>query len=225
LIAFDGPFQKISLIAKDRAKRNDTIHLAPLPWKIEGKATLAYSIFEHLPETSVIVQTIAGGYGVLGLELGIRRLKQLGLRSIEKYRYELFQIEGADTFTKLMPLNREIFETDLKLPINPFEPTLQSTNPLSTFNLIRKIVVETKSNIDSVTREQVINEKEFFEEECQSLGIDISFVDEKSPFISWSGLVKAKESKRLFASDKIVIIITGSPKRVGETPELNLILD
>ncbi|KKR60778.1 MAG: hypothetical protein UU01_C0034G0008 [Parcubacteria group bacterium GW2011_GWA2_40_37] len=225
LVAYDGPFQQISQIAKERAKNNNTLHLAPLPWKIEGKATLAYAIYENIPQANVIVQTIAGGYGVLGLQLGIKRLRQLNLMN-EKItpRYELFQIEGADTIAKLMPLNREINETDLKLPINPFEPTLQSTNPLSTFNLIRNIAIETNSNIDSVQTEDVISSRAFFEEECHFLGVDISFEDEKSPFISWAGLVNAKNKKRFLPSDKIVVIVTGSKRRSGKVPKPSLII-
>lgn len=225
LIGYNGPFQDISVIAKNKAQQNDTIHLAPLPWKIEGKAILAYNIFENLPDTNVIVQTIAGGYGVLGMELGIKRLKRLKLFSGENYRYDLFQIEGADTITKLMPLNKEITETDLKLPVNPFEPTLQSTNPLSTFNLIRDILVGTGSNINSVTPEEVIENSSFFETECRNLGIEISFLDEKSPFISWAGLVKASNNKKLSKTDRIVIIVTGSKIRTGKIPEPDIIFN
>ena len=224
LISYDGPFQNISSIAKNRANRTNAIHLAPLPWKLEGKATLAYSIFENLPETNMIVQTIAGGYGVLGLNLGIERLNQLGLKFNNDYRYKLFQIVGADTFAKLLPLGRNIYDTDLKLPVNPFEPTLQSTNPLSTFNLVRDVVNKTNSSIDSVTAREVLETKNVFEKECQNLGVNISFNDEKSPFISWAGLVKAKKAKKLLITDKIVIIVTGSYMRTGKTPSPDLIL-
>ena len=48
LIAYNGAFQDISAFAKNRAKQNDTIHLAPFPWKIEGKATLAYVILKKI---------------------------------------------------------------------------------------------------------------------------------------------------------------------------------
>jgi threonine synthase len=224
LLAYDGPFQKISAIAKFNAQKFNTLHLAPLRWKIEGKATLAYTIFENLPETNVIVQTIAGGYGVLGLELGIKRLIQLGLLDENNYRYKLFQIDGADTFTKLLPLERDIYETELMLPVNPFEPTLQSTNPLSTFNLVRDVVTRTKSSIDSVTTNEVLQSKEVFEKECLDHGINISFEDEKSPFISWAGLVKAKKDGKLLESDRMVIIVTGSQKRTGEVPSPDYVL-
>ncbi len=224
LIAYNGPFQEISSLAKKRAKENGSMHLAPLHWKIEGKAIIAYVVFENLPETNVVVQTIAGGYGILGFDLGVSRLKQLNLLQKTNLRYELFQIEGADTISQLMPLDREISETDLKLPVNPFERTLQSTNPLSTFNLVRKIIASTGSNINSVTKEDVIQYSKYFEKECWNLGINISYDDEKSPFISWAGLVIASKHKRLSKHDRIVIIITGAQKRLGKSPEVDILL-
>ena len=225
LIGYDGPFQNISAIAKKRAAAHDTLHLAPLNWKVEGKALLSYNIFENLPNSSVIVQTIAGGYGVLGLQLGINRLKQL--KVIEETlvpRYELFQIEEADVISRLMPLNRDVQETDLKLPVNPFEPTLQSTNPLSTFNILRKIVVETDSNVSSVSVQEVEDAHKIFEEECNDLGIPISYADEKSPFISWAGLIQPKSKQRLNPDDTVVIIVTGARKRAGDIPTADVIL-
>jgi len=224
-IAINRPFQEISALAKAESKQNNFFHIAPLVWKIEGKATIAYTIYENLPQTNVIVQTIAGGYGLLGLELGIKRLKALGLKNKDEYRYEAFQIEGADTFARLLPLKRDIFETDLALPINPFEPTLQSTNPLSTYNLVRRVIVETESNIASVKESDVLTARKFFDEECKTLGINISFDDEKSPYISWAGLLDAKNEGRLRKTDRIAFIITGSYKRVGNTPIIDKIID
>lgn len=219
LIAYDGPFQDISKLAKERSKELHSLHLAPLHWKIEGKATLAYSLFEHIPSANVIVQTIAGGYGILGIELGLSRLKKAGLFSGNAPRYELFQIDGADTIARLMPLNRDITETDLKLPVNPFEPTLQSTNPLSTFNALRKILESSHSGVHSLMVDEVVNEHEFFEDACANEGIEISFEDEKSPYISWAGIVKRSLQNTLKPTDTIALIITGSPKRKGDIPK------
>lgn len=224
LIAYDGPFQKVSNIAKERAKEQGTLHLAPLGWKIEGKATLAYAIFEQLPDTNVLVQTIAGGYGALGLQLGIERMRELKLIRESEIRYELFQIDGADTISRLMPLNRDIEQTDLKLPVNPFEPTLQSTNPLSTFNAVRKLVVDSGSAISSVLEKDVQEACEVFSEECKNLDIPIAYEDEKSPFISWAGLLARSKAGALRPTDKIAFIVTGSKHRVGEIPVPDVIL-
>jgi threonine synthase len=226
LIGYDGPFQNISAIAKVRAKENNTLHLAPLPWKIEGKALLSYCILENLPDTNVIVQTIAGGYGVLGLQLGIERLKLLKIMNETLIpRYELFQIEEADAISRLMLLNRNIEETDLRLPVNPFEPTLQSTNPLSTFNNVRNIVVNTESRVSSVSVEEITNTYKMFEDECHALNIPVSYEDEKSPFITWAGLVKLKSENKLKPEDRMVIIVTGSKIRKGDVPQPDLIIN
>lgn len=225
LIAYNGPFQDISSIAKKRSSANSILHLSPLPWKLEGKATLAYNIFENIPNTNVIVQTIAGGYGIMGIQLGINRLKKLKLLNGGQHRYEIFQITGADTIAQLIPLKENIIKTDLKLPLNPFEPTLQSTNPLSTYSHLRKIIIETNSNINSVTTKEVIDNAGFFDKECHDLGIDISYEDEKSPYISWAGLLKRSKEKKLSSTDKIVIIITGARKRTGLTLDPNIIIN
>lgn len=224
LVAYDGPFQEISSVAKKRSLANNTIHLSPLPWKLEGKATLAYNIFENIPNTNVIVQTIAGGYGIMGMQLGINRLKKLKLFKGGNHRYELFQIAGADTVAQLIPIKKRITKTDLKLPLNPFEPTLQSTNPLSTYNDLKKIITETNSSINSVTVEEVIKNADFFDKECHDLGIDISYKDEKSPYISWAGLLKRSKENKLVSTDNIVIIVTGSRRRTGIVPDPNIII-
>lgn len=212
LIAYAGPFQKISEIAKKISKEKNTLHLAPLAWKIEGKAPIAYAIMEKLSETGTIVQTIAGGYGPLGMYLGLKRLKGLSLLA-EIPRFEMYQIEGADTIARLLPLDREIIETDLKLAVNPYEPTLQSTNPLSTFNQVREMVKATGSTVTSVSVDKIQASKDIFAEECAKLGINISFEDEKSPFISWAGLLGEIEKGRSFADQDMVLVVTGSPQR------------
>jgi hypothetical protein len=40
--------------------------MAPIGWKLEGKAALAWWIAEVVPKATAIAQTVAGGYGALG---------------------------------------------------------------------------------------------------------------------------------------------------------------
>lgn len=218
LLAYDGSFQEISQFAKKYANNHGYLHLAPLNWKLEGKAVLAYSIMENLPETTCIVQTIAGGYGILGMYLGLQRLQEWKIIGRSLPRFQMFQIDGADTISRLMPLNREIQETDLKLPSNPFEPTLQSTNPLATFNLVRKVSIATSSNIASVFVPEVQEYAETFQLHCKNVGIHLSYDAEKCPFIAWAGLVKKSQQQELNPNDEIVIVVTGTPERTGENP-------
>jgi len=220
LRAYDGVFQELSSVAKKHAETIGAQYLAPLVWKVEGKACIAYVIAEHVPDATCIVQTIAGGYGALGMALGFTRLNKTGLLKNTGIRFSLFQIEGADTISRLLPLGRDITQTDLVLPKNPFEPTLQSTNPLSTFRLIRSLVEDTKSTVSSVSPAEVEAEAGAFLSACRELGVALSYEYERSPFISWAGLVRAATVGHLRPSENIVIVVTGCPPRYGFIPEI-----
>lgn len=223
LVAYDGPFQELSAVAKDFAANNELTHLAPLRWKLEGKAGLAYAIAEHRPSTTCIVQTIAGGYGPLGTYLGLRRLREWGLTE-QIPRFEMFQIEGADTISKLLPLNRDIEVTDLRLPFNPFEPTLQSTNPLATFNLVRRMSIENNSTVTSVSVSDVELHADVFTQACERHGVAISYTAEKSPYISWAGLVARSKSGALRATEEVMLVVTGAAPRPNRTPDPDIVL-
>ena len=224
VIAYNGPFQELAAVARQQAAKLGCKYLAPFAWKLEGKACLAYTIMEYIPNVDYIVQTVAGGYGPLGINLGLQRLLALGVVQRQKARFKLFQINGADTISQLMPLNREIDATDLVLPKNSFEPTLQSTNPLATFNSLRKILIDSRSDIQSVTPTEVENEGQLFNQACNDLGINLSYDVEKSPFISWAGLMRDSRRGRLSKDASIVLILTGSPTRQGGLPKLDEII-
>jgi len=132
-----------------------------------------------------------------------------------------FQISGADTISQLLRLNTEITETDLRLPVNPFEPTLQSTNPMSTYGYVRDIVLKTGSFVQTVEHYEVEAHAEVLEEECHNLSIPLSYEQEKCPFISWAGLVRLSQKGMLNPDEEISFIITGSAKAAGDilTPD------
>lgn len=224
LFAYNGSFQSISTFAKKWAFENGYLHLAPFRWKVEGKVPLGYNIFYNVPETTHIIQTIAGGYGTLGIFEAMRRLKYWKL--IPYYpKFELFQISGADTISQLLPLNQDIFETDLKLQINSFEPTLQSTNPLSTFNSVRKVCQKTNSGISSINYKDVIKYAKELINICEGYGIPLSFIDEKSPFISYAGL-RINSIKKKYRGDEVFsFIATGSKPRTGSIPYIDWLIN
>lgn len=224
LFAYNGSFQNISNFAKRWATENGHLHLAPFRWKVEGKVPLGYHIINSVPTTTHIIQTIAGGYGAIGIYKAIMRLKKWKMVS-QLPKFELFQIKGADTISQLFPFDRDIFETDLKLQINSFEPTLQSTNPLSTFNTVRKVCSNTNSQISSISYQDVIKYSEELITVCEKYEVPLSFIDEKSPFISYAGLrINAKEKK--YKGDEIIsFIVTGSKQRSGTTPSIDWLIN
>jgi len=221
VIAYDGSFQDISALAKDYSKQKGLLHIAPLWWKIEGKAVMAYQIAEFIPHTSLVVQTIAGGYGFLGLTLGFDRLARGGLRSGKPPRCALFQISDADSIAQLFAAgyDSQLVPADLKLARSAFEPTLQSTNPMATYLPVKKAVERTGSRITSVTPADTERYASEFEDACSELGVRLCWASEKSPFISWAGLRKAQEFGHLDPHENVCLIVTGAPQAIGDAPE------
>ena len=206
---FDGPFPKLSAIARRFADENGYLHLAPHHWKVEGKMAIAFAIAEFIPQTSTIVQTIAGGYGPIGYQLGLQRARRAGLK-VPAVSYGLFQPEDANTIAQAIAgrINR-IDPTTLRLPEHPFEVTLQSTNPLSTYPQVRKLLTG-HSYIDSVSFKEVVAYAHEFTEACHELGIPIDFEREKSPYISWAGLRLRARQEKLRPTDRLAFVVTGS---------------
>jgi threonine synthase len=218
LVAYDGGYAGVATAARAQAERRGSRHLTPFRWKLEGKAPMAYVIADGCEGVTAISQTIAGGYGPLGMHLGYRRLMRWNLMSVGEPRYELVQIRGADTITQLLPSQGPITIDDIRLPDEPFEPTLQSTNPLSTLGAVRDLISTTGSSITSVSETEVDAAADELANACASHGIAVSFDDEKSPFIGWAGLVSRARVHGLAQDDRIAFVVTGSPPRTGESP-------
>ena len=214
IIAVDGKFSDVSAIAKTFAKKNDIIALAPLHDKLEGKATLAYEQYEECPEATMFVQTIAGGYGIIGYLMGHRRLETLGIAKDYKVpRIVAIQIEDGDTIKKAITNGLEsLTEKDLKMSETPFEKTLQSTNPLKTYDSVNESIKTTNGLIESVSIKEVVDLKNKFETELANVGIDVCFENEKSPFISFAGLVKLAKQGLITENDVLYFVLTGKGK-------------
>jgi threonine synthase len=212
IIAIDGHFNQVSTIAKLFASKNNLQVIAPTHEKLEGKATLAYEQYEELPSATIFAQTIAGGYGVMGFLLGHKRLKNKEITS-EKYiipKIYALQVDDNCTITKGYQKGVEkLSDEDLLLPALPFEKTLQSTNPLKTFSAVKKTIEETDGTIESSSIEGVESIKEIFEEALSKEGIELSYKDEKSPYISFAGLVKLAREGRISKKDVIYMLVTG----------------
>ena len=214
IIAVDGKFSDVSKIAKIFAKKNNIEALAPLHDKLEGKATLAYEQFEECPEATMFVQTIAGGYGIVGYLMGHKRLQSLGIKKDNKTpKIVAVQIEGSDTIKKAMTNGLEsLTKEDLMISETPFEKTLQSTNPLKTYEVVRDSINATDGIIESVSIKEVEENKELFEKELGALNIDVCYQNEKSPFISFAGLIKLAKKGLIDKKDKIYFVLTGMGK-------------
>ncbi|WP_129310684.1 pyridoxal-phosphate dependent enzyme [Streptomyces sp. L2] len=207
--SLDCAYAELSGLAKKAAAEAGRRHLAPFDWKLEGKSVLAAAIYETVPDTDTIVQTVAGGYGPLGYEVGFSRLRDIvdtpsGV--LAERRYLLFQPADADTLTWAWQNGaEEVGEDDLRLPDDPYEPTLQSTNPVATLPQLRRDLPE-GTELRSVGAQDVEGLRPVVDEILADAGIELDHTREKSAYISLAGLLKA----RLDPGARIAVVVSGS---------------
>lgn len=214
IIAVDGKFSDVSKIAKAFARKNNIEALAPLHDKLEGKATIAYEQYEECPNATMFVQTIAGGYGIIGYLMGHKRIQLLENKEHTIPKIVAIQLEGNDTIKKAISKGlNNLTKEDMLISETPFEKTLQSTNPLKTYETVKNCIEETDGIIESVTVSEIESNKDIFETELKSLGIEVNYENEKSPFISFAGLIKLANNGLINEKDKIYFVLTGSGKK------------
>jgi len=227
IIAVDGHFNQVSSIAKLFATKNNIQVVAPMHEKLEGKATIAYEQYEEVPNATIFAQTIAGGYGILGFLLGHKRMKMNGITD-RKYlipRIYALQVDDNCTITTAYQNGLDsISEKDLKLPQLPYEKTLQSTNPLKTFSAVKQAVDGTFGSIESSSIEEVESIRDIFENALRKEGMELSYEDEKSPYISFAGLVKLAKAGKINKEDVIYMVVTGRGRREHTNVEPEAIL-
>lgn len=227
IIAVDGHFNQVSSIAKLFAAKNNIQVVAPMHEKLEGKATIAYEQYEEVPNATIFAQTIAGGYGILGFLLGHKRMKMNGITD-RKYlipRIYALQVDDNCTITTAYQNGLDsISEKDLKLPQLPYEKTLQSTNPLKTFSAVKQAVDGTFGSIESSSIEEVESIRDIFENALRKEGMELSYEDEKSPYISFAGLVKLAKAGKINKEDVIYMVVTGRGRREHTNVEPEAIL-
>ncbi|WP_298796521.1 pyridoxal-phosphate dependent enzyme [Pseudonocardia sp. 73-21] len=208
VVAVDGPYKQFSAIARSVAAERGWHHLAPLPWKLEGKAALAWMIYENCPQVDLIVQTIAGGFGPLGMELGFRRLAAVGefYGVASRRRYLLLQPSDADGIARAWRKGSSRIEPcDIPLPELPFEPTLQSANPNTTLPHLRRNLPR-GTRIGSVSESLVAKHYPTAHRAFLEADIPVSYEREKSAYIALAGLLEA----RLEPTSNVAVIVTGS---------------
>lgn len=208
VIAVDADYAHVSSLAKADAAASGRTHLAPTPWKLEGKAAIGYAIREFCPDVDVIVQTVAGGYGPLGFEVAFRRLREIGeTRGVAgRRRYALYQAGDSATLARAWAEGLdELSGGDLQLPERPFEPTLQSTNPLATLPELRRCLPG-GSTITPVPTDEVDAAADLVTSILGENGIRIDYAREKSAVISIAGVL----ASRWASTDRIAIVVSGS---------------
>ncbi|WP_329213991.1 pyridoxal-phosphate dependent enzyme [Streptomyces sp. NBC_00683] len=211
VVPVPGNMADAAAAAIAHSKEDGALRLTPSQWKIEGKVPLGLALAERCADATRIAVTIASGYGPLGIERGILRARSAGLASVGDHSFELFQAEDAGLMASaLRDGNEEIDLDDMVPPEIAFEPTLQSTNPNRTLPLVRQLVTKTGSRVAAVSSGAVEAEAGLLSEACEELDIPLDYATEKSAYICWAGLRQAALSGGLAASDRIVMIVSGS---------------
>lgn len=205
----DASYASLPSVAEHAAVAAGTRHLAPLGWKLEGKAALAYLIHEKLPSVDTLVQTVAGGYGPLAYEMGFQRLRRVTGRAygvLARRRYLLFQTADADALTRAWQAgSSHLTERDLRLPAEPFEPTLQSTGGLATLRRMRS-QLPADSRFVSVPPHTVDELRPTIDRIFAGAGVVLDFDREKSAYISMAGMLQST----LPPASRLAVILSGS---------------
>lgn len=192
------------------SKETGACRLTPSAWKIEGKVPLGLAIAEHCPAATVVAVTIASGYGPLGMDRAFTRLAEAGIAR-PRPRFLLTQAEDAGVIGSAISSGADRIDLATMVPPEQaFEPTLQSTNPNRTLPFVRDLVERSGSWFHAVGPERVLADAPAFERACAAADVPIDYAHEKSAFICWSGVAEAAERGELTASDKIVLVVSGS---------------
>lgn len=207
-----GDMLDATAVAAERGAAAGSRLIAPAGWRFDGKATIAYAIAEHVPRATVVAQTVAGGFGPLGMERGFERLARRGLLD-RGPRFELFQVEGQASLASWLKSRAPIGVGDLELPADPFESTLLSVGPLRTAPELGRLVDTGRARVSVVPPARVEGEAAAL---ADAAGAAVSYPAERSPFVSWAGLLARRA--QLSRADHVVLILSGARAREGELP-------
>ena len=205
IVAVDGPPVDASSAATAAAAEWSASGLGPW-WRLEGPATIAYAVAEHCPDAELVVQTIGSGFGPLGYELGFSRAAAIsafaGAQVLGAHRYLMFQPADAAIVARVWRDPAGVPDVGL-LPVDPFEPTLQSTNGPATIAALRQLPID---DIAAVEPAAVRDYRERVEDLLDDSGVTLDFDREKSTFIALTGLLE----RRLDPTSRLAIVVTGA---------------
>jgi Pyridoxal-phosphate dependent enzyme len=213
----DAAYMDVSKIAKKFALQNGWHHLGPVGWRLEGKASIAYWVYEASPDVDLIIQTVAGGYGPLGYERGFQRLQKAVTEPrgvLINRSYMMFQPADADTLSYAWRAGISgLDEMELRLPANPFEPTLQSTSPLGTLPMLRESMPP-GTRLESVDPKSVDSFRNFIDDALDEAEISLDYDRERSAYIAIAGLL----SNEIPQATRLALIVSGSRPFQNQPP-------
>lgn len=209
ILAFDGDPLAADRAARDHAASVGTFHLAPLEWKMEGAATIAYALAEQCPDADLIVQTVGSGLGPLGYELGFGRAATVdafcAAPVVSRHGYLLVQPSDTDALARaIRSADRPCVAGKLAHPAHPYEPTLLSTNVLRTAALVRRLPGLSMLTLDP---EDVERCRDRTAAALDAAGVVVDPDRERSGVIALAGLCTAVDT---VARRRVVVLVTGA---------------
>jgi threonine synthase len=227
LIAVEGEYPRIAPYAKAFAAANGLTSIAPLHDRTEAYTTLAYEQVEQMPECDFFAQTIASGMGPIGFLRGHERLARLGARPQSPVpRIVCVQSSELNAMSRAYHDNKPaLAESDLAAtwPARLFEPTLNSTNPITNYPELAECLRASDGLITDVPPAFVTAAAAAFMRALERRGVSLDFDLEKSLLIGYAGLVRLAEERQFQRGDRILLLATGrgpSPSRDLMPPNL-----
>lgn len=212
LILVDDDYRQIAGYAKAFAAANQLTVIAPMHDRTESYATLAYEQHAQLPHCDWFAQTIASGMGPIGFLRGHRHLVNLGLESTTDIpRIACVQSEETNVMSRVYNAGRDVMTAeDLPAPREAlFEPTLNSTNPVTNFPSLRECLRESNGVITDVAPARAEAAASRLVAALESRRIYLQFDIEKSLLIGFAGLIRLADEGRIHAGERIMLLATG----------------
>ncbi len=208
----DG-YPSIAPYAKEFARVNNLVSIAPMHDRTEAYATVAYEQFEKIPNCTYFIQTIASGMGPIGYLRGHLNLIKFGLEEKEKLpRIVCIQSSEMNAMSKAFNNGKKELKTEdlsSNFPAKLFEPTLNSTNPVNNYPDLYNCLKLSNGIITDVTQSYVEEKSVILLESLKKRGICPRTDKENSLLIEFAGMIQLAEKNQFNSSDVIVMLACG----------------
>ncbi len=207
--------------------------ISPFHERCVCNATQAYEVFEHvekgeMPMPDFYIHTIAAGMGLIGFFSGMRNLIKWG-----EFRGKMPKIIGVQ-ISEFCPMmnawrrgERKLREEENLvdyLSVNPFEPTLHTTNASSYYSYLYNALKESGGVLTVVRPFEVNVDSYRFGSELRRYGIFLEG-SERSAFIGYSGAVRCVDERIIPKGSNVLLMITGKGVGKGESITPDAIID
>ncbi|GAB3232436.1 threonine synthase [Algoriphagus aestuariicola] len=203
LIQVSGMINACGRIASEIQAKRGAFNLATMkePYRLEGKKTMGYEIFEQLTDQlpDVILYPTGGGTGLIGIWKAFQELAQMGLLSPEKFpRMVAVQAEGC----------APIADRIRGVQSSPEDYTMSIAYGLSVpqafaADLIVRVIRESDGEVVTVSDREIIKG-------INEIGLseNLSICPEGAAV--WEGLKKLISENKIQPSERVLLLNTGA---------------